>query len=153
MRLNNFIFCMSFFLYVSCISNDFYIDNEQLIVRGKDAPIRCLEIKNTTSDSLEYYEILNINNTNKRMEISFVNPPDGYVITNWYGYTLSYITLKVGNQYAITNRSVYDASAITKMITVTEDSIPLCSGENAIRCKFNNDLPVATDVPSVAADL
>ena len=87
------------------------------------------------------------------MEISFVNPPDGYVITNWYGYTLSYITLKVGNQYAITNRSVYDASAITKMITVTEDSIPLCSGENAIRCKFNNDLPVATDGPSVAADL
>ena len=114
---------MSFFLYVSCKSNDFHIDNEQLIVRGKDAPIRCLEIKNTTSDSLEYYEIINNNNVNKRMEVSFVNPPDGYVITNWYGDTLSYITLKVGNQYAITNRSVYDASAITKMITVTEDGV------------------------------
>lgn len=112
-----------FLLYVSCRSNDFYIDNEQFIVQGKDGPIRCLEIKNITSDSLEYYEIVN-NNTNKRVEISFVNPPEGYVITNWYGDTLSYITLKVGNRYAITNRSVYDASAITKMVTVAEDSIP-----------------------------
>ena len=124
MRLNKYLGCMiCFLLYVSCRSNDFYIDNEQFIVQGKDGPIRCLEIKNITSDSLEYYEIVN-NNTNKRVEISFVNPPEGYVITNWYGDTLSYITLKVGNRYAITNRSVYDASAITKMVTVAEDSIP-----------------------------
>lgn len=124
MRLNKFICCMICFLYVSCRSNDFDIDNKQLIVRGKDGPIRCLEIKNTTSNSLEYYEIINNNNKNKRVEISFVNPPDGYVITNWYGDTLPYITLKEGNGYAITNRSVYDASAITKMVTVAEDSIP-----------------------------
>jgi len=111
------------FLYVSCRSNDFDIDNKHLIVRGKDGPIRCLEIKNTASDSLEYYEILNTNNTDKRVEVSIVNPPDGYVITNWHGDTLSYITLKERNRYAITNRSVRDASAITRIVTVAENGI------------------------------
>lgn len=115
MRLNKIICFAICFLSVSCGSNGFYIDEEQLIVRGKDSPIRCLEIRNITSDSLEYYEIKN-NNTNKRMEISIANPPEGYVITNWQGNTLSNIILRKGNQYAITNRSVYDASTITKIL-------------------------------------
>ena len=50
------------------------------------------------------------------MEISIANPPEGYVITNWQGNTLSNIILRKGNQYAITNRSVYDASTITKIL-------------------------------------
>jgi hypothetical protein len=115
MRLNNFICFALCLLSMSCGSNVFYIDKEQLIVRGKDSPIRCLEIRNITSDSLEYYELININ-ANKKMEISIANPPEGYVITNWQGDTLSNIILIRGNQYAITNRSVYDASTITKIL-------------------------------------
>lgn len=115
MRLNKIIGFAICFLSVSCGSNDFYIDKEQLIVRGKDSPIRCLEIRNITSDSLEYYEIIN-NNANKIIEISIANPPDGYVITNWQGDTLSNIILRMGDHYAITNRSVYDASTITKIL-------------------------------------
>ena len=115
MRVNKLIYFAICFLSVSCGSNGFYIDEEQLTVRGKDSPIRCLEVRNITSDSLEYYEITN-NNTKKKQEISIANPPEGYVITNWQGDTLPNIVLKRGNQYAITNRSVYDASSITKIL-------------------------------------
>ncbi len=116
MKPNKIIYIVICFLFVSCGSNDFYIDQERLIIRGKDSPIRCLEIRNVTSDSLEYYEIKN-NNANKRLEISIANPPEGYVITNWCEDTLMNIILKRGNQYAITNRSVHDASSITKILT------------------------------------
>ena len=115
MRVNKFIYFAISFLSVSCGSNGFYIDEEQLIVQGKDSPIRCLEIRNITSDSLEYYEIIS-NNASKRQEINIANPPEGYVITNWQGDTLPNIILKRGNQYAITNRSVYDASSFTKIL-------------------------------------
>lgn len=116
MNPSKFICIVICFLSVSCGSNEFYIDQEQLIVRGKDSPIRCLEIKNVTSDFLEYYEIKN-NEENKRWEICIANPPEGYVITNWCGDTISNIVLKGGCQYAITNRSVFDASSITNILT------------------------------------
>lgn len=116
MRPNKIIYIAICFLFVSCGSNEFDIDQERLIIQGKDSPIRCLEIRSITSDSLEYYEIKS-NKTNKKLEISIINPPEGYEITNWCGDTLLNITLKRDAQYAITNRSVYDASSITKILT------------------------------------
>lgn len=116
MKPNKFIYFAICFLFVSCESNEFKIDYERLIIRGEDSPIRCLEIKNVTSESLEYYEIKN-NKANKRLEISITNPPDGYVITDWHNDTLRNIILKEGDTYTITNRSVYDASSVTKVLT------------------------------------
>ena len=64
MKPNKFIYIAICFLSVSCGSNEFNINHEQMLVQGKDSPIRCLEIKNVTCDSIEYYEIKS-NNTHK----------------------------------------------------------------------------------------